>query len=254
MPYGPMPVPSTAGCSRPPKQFFLDKTPAYGLVLPFLTKLYPKAKYIVLTRHPLAITHSQAHSFFAGDYQAAWDTNPLAPQYVPAIASMMRDRKVEFVHVRYDDVVSDPESAMRKICSHLSIDFEQGTVDYGKQQHITKSYGDPMSVEKHQRPVTDSLEKWAKEALAKPEVMEIALRLRDELDDDDLRLWGYPKEEFLSALEGQEAARTSTPVFNTYKIKRQIMLNMRRNVQQIAGLEQALRKMRYYCDVLLREQ
>ena len=29
-------------------QFFLDKTPANALVLPYLEKLYPKAKYIVL--------------------------------------------------------------------------------------------------------------------------------------------------------------------------------------------------------------
>jgi len=40
------------------KRFFLDKTPAYALVLPFLTKLYPHAHYVVLTRHPLAILTS----------------------------------------------------------------------------------------------------------------------------------------------------------------------------------------------------
>jgi hypothetical protein len=38
------------------KRFFLDKTPAYALVLPFLAKLYPAARYVVLTRHPLAIS------------------------------------------------------------------------------------------------------------------------------------------------------------------------------------------------------
>ena len=53
------------------KEYFLDKTPAYALVLPFLTKLYPDAKYIVLTRHPLSILHSYVHSFFGGDYKAA---------------------------------------------------------------------------------------------------------------------------------------------------------------------------------------
>src|SRR5262245_65238313 len=30
----------------PGKRLFLDKTPAYALVLPFLTKLYPQAKYV----------------------------------------------------------------------------------------------------------------------------------------------------------------------------------------------------------------
>src|SRR5262249_42652243 len=52
----------------PGKRFFLDKTPAYALVLPFLTKLYPHAKYVVLTRHPLAVLSSYVESFFDGDY------------------------------------------------------------------------------------------------------------------------------------------------------------------------------------------
>ena len=36
--------------SAPGKSLLLDKTPAYALVLPFLTRLYPKARYVVLTR------------------------------------------------------------------------------------------------------------------------------------------------------------------------------------------------------------
>ena len=57
--------------------YFLDKTPANALVLPFLTKLYPKARYIVLTRHPAAIFSSYAESFFDGDYDAAVNFNPI---------------------------------------------------------------------------------------------------------------------------------------------------------------------------------
>ena len=35
------------------------------MVLPFLTRLYPRARYVVLTRHPLAVASSYANSFFA---------------------------------------------------------------------------------------------------------------------------------------------------------------------------------------------
>ena len=49
-------------------RYFLDKTPANALLLPFLAKLYPRAKFIVLTRHPAAIFASYAESFFDGDY------------------------------------------------------------------------------------------------------------------------------------------------------------------------------------------
>ena len=60
----------------PGKRFFLDKTPAYALVLPFLTKLYPQAQYVVLTRHPLAVLSSYVESFFDGDYRVALDAQP----------------------------------------------------------------------------------------------------------------------------------------------------------------------------------
>ena len=70
-----------------PETICLDKTPAYALVLPFMMKVFPDAKYVVLTRHPLATFSSYANSFFDGDYQAAQNYNPLLNRYVPAIAS-----------------------------------------------------------------------------------------------------------------------------------------------------------------------
>src|SRR5262249_19985389 len=68
------------------RAMLLEKTPAYALVLDFLAKLYPKAKYLVLTRHPLAIWSSYVESFFDGDHEAAHYNNPLLERYVPAIA------------------------------------------------------------------------------------------------------------------------------------------------------------------------
>ena len=73
------------------KTFFLDKTPAYGLIAPFVAKLYPKAKFVVLTRHPLAITHSVANSFFNGDYAAADAQNPIARRYAAALSELAAD-------------------------------------------------------------------------------------------------------------------------------------------------------------------
>ncbi len=232
------------------KSHFLDKTPAYGLVLPFLAKLYPNAKYIVLTRHPLAVLHSVAHSFFAGNYEAAKETNPVVPSHVPAIARFMIEKPVPFVHVRYEDVVQQPEVELRKICEHLALPFEPGMVEYGKQKHITKSYGDPMSVEKHQRPVKESLDTWAGDLLARPEARRVAEEIVGGLDAAHLAAWGYPKAELFSALAGKAATRTRTPL-NAYRLKRQLVLFLRKTMR-LPALGNSVRKLRYYCDVLLR--
>jgi hypothetical protein len=230
--------------------YFLDKTPAYGLVLPFLTKLYPRARYVVLTRHPFAILHSVAHSFFAGDYHQAQEFNPIVQRYVPAVGALLRERPVDCVHVRYEDVVQDPEASMRRILEHLGLPFEPGCVEYGQQQHITKSFGDPHSVERHTRPVTDSLDKWAQDFLAQPDVLALAQQIASELDPADLEAWGFPKDSLFAALEGQAAHKTAGRL-NTYAIKRKVLLGLRKNMHSTA-LGDAVRKVRYYCDVLLR--
>ncbi len=69
--------------TKPDKRLFLDKTPAYALVLDFIARIYPYAKFVVLTRHPLAVFSSYAESFFNGDYAAAQAYNPILERYVP---------------------------------------------------------------------------------------------------------------------------------------------------------------------------
>src|SRR5262245_34163565 len=69
---------ATRGKSKP---LFLDKPPANGLILLFIAKLYPRARYIVLTRHPAAVFSSYANSFFDGNYEAARRFNPILNRY-----------------------------------------------------------------------------------------------------------------------------------------------------------------------------
>ncbi|MED5464111.1 MAG: sulfotransferase [Myxococcota bacterium] len=234
------------------KPLFLDKTPAYGLVAPFVAKLYPRARFIVLTRHPLAITHSVANSFFNGDYAAADAQNPIARHYVPALANFMRDATVPFVHVRYEDLVADPTTQMTRILNHLNLEFEPNVVTYGNQAHITKSFGDPMNVERHKQPVTTSLHAWASDLQARPDALHLAQGLVEDLQDDDLSLWGYPKDALFSAMDSAAPRQTHQRQNPGYRLKRSVLLGLRKNIHQ-NRLGSALKKVRYYCDVLLRE-
>jgi len=233
------------------KRYFLDKTPAYGLVLPFIAKLYPKAKFVVLTRHPLAIMHSQAHSFFGGDYGAAHDTNPLLKPYLKGLGDFLIQQPVPMVRTRYEDLVQQPEVELRRILEHLGLPYEEGCVNYGKQKHITKSYGDPMSVEKHQRPVTESLDTWAQDLKSRPQALAMVQQILEEVDPAHLEAWGYPKTTLLAAMATTNALATQRQGFNSYRFKRQVLLRLRKNIHRNTfGL--AVKKVRYYCDVLLR--
>ena len=152
------------------RRLFLDKTPAYALVLDFLVKLHPDARYIVLTRHPLAVWYSHVESFFDGDAAAAHARNPLLERYVPAIARFLRERPVPLHHVRYEALVTEPEPALRAICAYLGVDFEPGMIEYGSAEEAApragRGLGDPVTVNRESRPTTRSVGKWA-EALAR---------------------------------------------------------------------------------------
>jgi len=240
--------------TAPGKRFFLDKTPAYALVLPFLTKLYPKAHYVVLTRHPLAILSSWVESFFDGDYRVALDHNPLLARYVPALARMLREQPVPSVHVRYEELVRDPETHFRRVCDHLGIPFEAEAIAYGERGDAPKGLGDPTGVARHTRPVTSSVSKWAAEIAATPETLALVSKLVDELDPVDLETLGYPRAEIVEQLEAARGAPVSVKreAPTRYALERKLLVALRRNIHH-NRLGRVLKRLRFALDVVLRE-
>jgi hypothetical protein len=236
------------------KRFFLDKTPAYALVLPFLTKLYPRARYVVLTRHPLAILTSYVESFFDGDYQVALAHNPILLRYVAALAHMVRAQPVPQVWVKYEELVKEPEAHFRRVCEYLGVPFEEKAIAYGESGEEFKGLGDPTGVAKHTRPVTSSVSKWAAEIANTPATLALITRVLDELDPADLETLGYPREKILAQL----AAATGAPVPVKskgplrYRLERRLLVGLRRNIHHNA-LGRVLKRLRFALEVLLRE-
>jgi hypothetical protein len=237
------------------KKMMLDKTPAYALVLPFLAKLYPKAHYIVLTRHPLAVLSSYAESFFEGDFDAAVAFNDILNRYVPAMADFLRKKPVAMHHVRYEDLVKAPEQRMAEIFSFLGLPNEEGAVEYGKHQHEQGSYGDPK-VKHESRPTTKSVSRWAAELAADPHKLEIAQKVVATLDPKDVEIWGYDKEKLFDKVAqaaGSEPPRKNKKwLLDSYRLKRKVFMGLRKDIHT-NRFGKAVRRVKYFCDVLLRE-
>jgi hypothetical protein len=238
----------------PGKRLFLDKTPAYALVLPFLTKLYPQAKYVVLTRHPLAVLSSYAESFFGGDYRVALEHNPILQRYVPELARLVRDEPVPNVWVRYEELVKEPDVHFRRICDHLGVPFEAGAITYGESGEAFKGLGDPTGVARHTRPVTSSVSRWAAEIASSTDTLALVSRVLDELDPADLEALGHPRERIVAQLEAARGApvpvKTRAPL--RYQLERRLLVAVRRNIHRNA-LGRVLQRARFALDVLLRE-
>ncbi|MBW2278844.1 MAG: sulfotransferase [Deltaproteobacteria bacterium] len=235
-------------------EMMLDKTPAYGLVLPFLSKLYPTAKYVVLTRHPLAVLSSYANSFFEGDYDAAVEFNDILGRYVPAMAAFMRQSEVPFHRVRYEDLVGEPEVRLAEIFEFLGLPNEEGAVDYGKHDHVVKSYGDPKASQET-RPTTKSVSKWAAELASDEHKLELAQQVCEPLEAEDVELWGYDKEALFDPVAeaaGDEFQADKKWKWNKYRMRRRMFLKLRKNIHT-NGFGRAVKRVKYYCDVLLRD-
>ncbi len=240
------------------KPVCLDKTPAYALILPFLMRVFPDAKYVVITRHPLAIFSSFANSFFDGDYQTAQQYNPILNRYVPAIAAFLRQTEVPFIHVRYEDFVKDPETWFARICEHIGVPFEQEAIDYGKQEgneERPKGLGDPIGVAQHTRPTTASVKKWVQELASDPAKLALMRRIIGELDPDDLTVFGFPLDTLWKPLEdaGPGVAPPKPPKFDRYRLQRKLIIRLRARAQKGGLFRNIMQKVRLACDVILRE-
>ncbi len=237
------------------ERYFLDKTPAYGLVVDFLSKVYPNAHYIVLTRHPIAIFSSFANSFFDGDYEEAYRYNPILNRYVPVMAKFLREKSVPLIHVQYEQIVKNPAEELGKMFSFLDLPMEQEAVEYGKHEHVGGGLGDPISVAKYSKPMTKSIVKWANELAADQSKLAIVQDMVGKLDPDDLATWGYPVETLWEPLEnvGEDVSPPKKPGFSMYRLQRKAIVKLRGMVQKSSFLRGTLSKARLFCDVLLRE-
>jgi hypothetical protein len=239
------------------KRFFLDKTPAYALILPFVSKIYPKGRYVVLTRHPFAIFASFAESFFDSDWDAAFAHNPIIARYVPAIASFLRDNPALACHVRYEDLVSDPEAQMKSLCDYAGMTFDPAMIDYGSKKVEGKGLGDPIGVSKDSRPNTKSLDKWAAEVAGNERRMEILREQLANVTDEDLAIWGFTRESLWKPVENVKPetalkVQSKARKWDRYHLQRRVLVRLRKNIRTNA-LGRVLGRMRFTIDVLLRE-
>ncbi len=236
-------------------RFLLDKTPAYALVLDFAARLYPRSRYVVLTRNPLAIWCSYVESFFDGDFEVAHAHNPVLERYVPAIARFLRESSVPIHHVRYEDLVQDPELHLRRIAEFGGFDFQPGMVDYGEAgpQATGRGLGDPVTVAREKRPTTSSLARWTQDLAGRPEAVANCARILDGLADPDLETWGFRRSDLEAELASiaPEAGPAARRPRSRHSLERKFLVALRRNIHH-NGFGRLVKRIRHACDVLLR--
>jgi hypothetical protein len=120
--------------ARRGKVRWADKDPANTLLLPFVEELFPDAQYIHLLRdgHDVVASHRDRWGYRSGVRSArgAWR------KYVEAARSFGDQAGPDrFLEVRYEALVSDPETQLRRMFAFLGEPWDPAVLAFDKAKH-----------------------------------------------------------------------------------------------------------------------
>jgi hypothetical protein len=134
------------------KRRFGDKTPNYIEIMPEIAALYPGAKFIHLIRdgHDVAISYMEMEGMRYYDRNFYW-TRAMRRRR-DYLASPLAGQVLE---VKYEDLISNPEPTIRKVCTFLGEEFEAGMLDWRyrtelvpeRERSIHSKLGQPLRKE-----------------------------------------------------------------------------------------------------------
>src|SRR5687767_6842662 len=143
------------------KEVFIDKTPRYYQVLPFLDQLFPDAKKIWLLRNPLDVAASYATTWQVPVAELVGET--LSPNSLDLTIGLrnylryFRGQKDTF-EIRYEDLVTNTADSIRGLCQFLEVPYEAGLEDYDRGDPGFSAMKDQLMGDKnifaHARPHT----------------------------------------------------------------------------------------------------
>jgi hypothetical protein len=139
-----------------------DKTPEYLTAIPLLSELFPGAKFVHIMRDPRDYALSMRNAWGKSLLRAAqrWKTR------IRKFGADVRAHPVEYLEVRYEDLVSDPRPILQKTCDFLGVPFEPAMLTL---EQPVENLGDTQGAATI---VRDNFGKW-KQELGEDEVRQI---------------------------------------------------------------------------------
>lgn len=185
------------------KPVFLDKTPRYYFIIPELKMTFPKARFIILFRNPLAVLVSIIRSWdllFLYEYK---EDLLRAPQLLLNGADHIKDSGVV---VQYEKFITAPERELRRICVSLDLDFKPELLEYNNRDLDHWIFGDRQgNLQNNIRPVPQLHEKWI-HSLDNPQIWRLTNEYLQALGPEVISRMGYSYEELSSVLVSKRPA------------------------------------------------
>ena len=188
------------------KSYFVDKTPRYYFVVAELRRVFPKARYVVLLRNPLAVLHSVETAWIRGSWRKLHKSKHdliSAPRLLLEGAKLLGERALV---VHYERLVANPAGEMQRICEWLGVDFVPGMLEYGSHDSPGWGFGDQVNIYQTARPHRQSVDQWMR-ALDSPQVWRLANDYAVFLGEQTVNQMGYSYEKMQQILARHRPSR-----------------------------------------------
>lgn len=116
----------------------VDKNPVYSIYMNDLSKLFPDAKYIVLTRDYRDNIASRKK--FSDKKSSIYSLATSWNYFYDTIFESIKKNKLNYSLLRYEDLVENPKETLRKICLFMNIDFNEKMLDFQDLSKDMKNY------------------------------------------------------------------------------------------------------------------
>jgi hypothetical protein len=136
-----------------------DKTPGYSIDMPLIAGLFPDARFVHLIRDGRNVALSlmevpRPPRSFAEAAQVWKHRIDVARRDAPTLGDAV-------LEVRYETLVDEPESVLKEVCGHTSLDFTPVMLDYHRGEVATsvpqRNWGHHQNLA---RPPTKGLRDW----------------------------------------------------------------------------------------------
>ena len=127
---------------RSDRKFFIDKMPNNFAHIGFIAHIFPEAILIDARRNPMDCCFSVFKQNFARGQTFSYGLERVAAYYREYRMMMNHWHAVmptKVLEVRYENVVADLESEVRRLLDHCGLDFEQSCVDFHKTNRAVRT-------------------------------------------------------------------------------------------------------------------
>lgn len=170
------------------KDIFLDKTPRYYLIARELPLFFPESPIICLLRNPLAVLNSVMSTWVKSNLSILTRYRQDLLEAPLIFRDLMEGSEGNFVFVRYEDLVDDPELHFNRLCEKLGLAFEPAMINYKRNEIF--SFGDQESVDRLDRPNTDVQDGWIR-GLENPQLWRLQKEYLEKLGPETVSALGY---------------------------------------------------------------